>query len=138
MRAFHWWHSGNKKRTQNVSEYMLVLALCLVIPFHDSFSTCRLGINCIFGGIVVLRTQMRPIVTDRAVWAPRSVCRLSVRPLFVSDIAVLVLKRDVKLQPTNRQCRSMSTVDQDGTWYGGRPWPRPHCVRWAESYLHTK
>jgi len=26
----HWWRSGNKKRTQNVSEYMLVLALCLV------------------------------------------------------------------------------------------------------------
>ena len=24
------WHSRNKKRTQNVSEYMLVLALCLV------------------------------------------------------------------------------------------------------------
>jgi len=31
MRAFHWWRSGNKKRTQNVSEYMLVLALCLVM-----------------------------------------------------------------------------------------------------------
>ena len=29
--GFHWWRSGNKKRTQNVSEYMLVLALCLVI-----------------------------------------------------------------------------------------------------------
>jgi len=29
--GFHWWHSGNKTRTQNVSEYMLVLALCLVI-----------------------------------------------------------------------------------------------------------
>ena len=28
---FHWWHSGNKKRTQNVSEYMLVLALCLIV-----------------------------------------------------------------------------------------------------------
>jgi len=27
--GFHWWRSGNKKRTQNVSEYMLVLALCL-------------------------------------------------------------------------------------------------------------
>jgi len=27
---FHWWRSGNKKRTQNVSEYMLVLAVCLV------------------------------------------------------------------------------------------------------------
>jgi len=24
------WNAGNKKRTQNVSEYMLVLALCLV------------------------------------------------------------------------------------------------------------
>ena len=29
--GFHWWRSGNKKRTQNVSEYMLVLALCLVV-----------------------------------------------------------------------------------------------------------
>jgi len=28
--GFHWWRSGNKKRRQNVSEYMLVLALCLV------------------------------------------------------------------------------------------------------------
>jgi len=28
--GFHWWRSGNKKRTQNVSEYMLVFALCLV------------------------------------------------------------------------------------------------------------
>jgi len=21
-------------------------------------------------------------------------------------------------------------MDQDATWYGGRPCPRPHCVRW--------
>jgi len=28
--GFHWWRSGNKKRTQNVTEYMHVLALCLV------------------------------------------------------------------------------------------------------------
>ena len=28
--GFQWWHSGNKKRTHNVSEYMLVLALCLI------------------------------------------------------------------------------------------------------------
>ena len=32
--GFHWWRSGNKKRTQNVSEYLLVLALCLV-PLVD-------------------------------------------------------------------------------------------------------
>ena len=29
--GFHWWRSGNGKRMQNVSEYMLVLALCLVL-----------------------------------------------------------------------------------------------------------
>ena len=29
--GFHWWRSGNITRMQNVSEYMLVLALCLVL-----------------------------------------------------------------------------------------------------------
>ena len=28
--GFQWWRSGDITRTQNVSEYMLVLALCLV------------------------------------------------------------------------------------------------------------
>jgi len=22
-------------------------------------------------------------------------------------------------------------MDQDATWYGGRPYPRPHCIRWG-------
>ena len=34
--GFHWWPSGNITRTQNVSEYMLVLALCLVTVARDS------------------------------------------------------------------------------------------------------
>jgi len=29
--GFHWWRSGNITRTQNVSEYVLVLALHLVV-----------------------------------------------------------------------------------------------------------
>ena len=24
-------------------------------------------------------------------------------------------------------------MDQDATWYGGRPRPRPHCIRWGPS-----
>jgi len=45
--GFHWWRSGNITRTQNVSEYMLVLALCLV-PFanfgsNSTFSVYALG-----------------------------------------------------------------------------------------------
>ena len=29
-------------------------------------------------------------------------------------------------------------VDQDATWYGGRPQPRPHCARWDPAPLHKK
>jgi len=25
------------------------------------------------------------------------------------------------------------SMDEDATWYGSRPWPRPHCVRWGSS-----
>ena len=24
-------------------------------------------------------------------------------------------------------------MDQDETWHAGRPWPRPHCLRWGSS-----
>ena len=40
--GFLWWHSGNKKRTQNVSEYMLVLALCLVVILMNSLNCLHL------------------------------------------------------------------------------------------------
>jgi len=29
-------------------------------------------------------------------------------------------------------------IDQDTTWYRGRPRPRGHCVRWRPSFLHRK
>ena len=29
-------------------------------------------------------------------------------------------------------------MDQDATWYGGRPRPRPHCVVWRPSSHHGK
>jgi len=29
-------------------------------------------------------------------------------------------------------------VDQDATWYGGRPWPMRHCVRWGPSFTSPK
>jgi len=25
-------------------------------------------------------------------------------------------------------------MHEDGTWYGGRPWPRPHCIRWGPRF----
>jgi len=40
---FHRWRSGNITRTQNVSEYMLVLALCLVkLVFRRIVLSCSL------------------------------------------------------------------------------------------------
>ena len=33
--GFHWWHSGNITRTQNVSEYILVLAVYLVFSLRS-------------------------------------------------------------------------------------------------------
>ena len=36
--GFQWWRSGNIRRTQNVSEYMLVLALCLVSLVNKNVS----------------------------------------------------------------------------------------------------
>ena len=29
-------------------------------------------------------------------------------------------------------------MDQDATWYGGRPLPRQHCFRWEPSSPHGK
>ena len=46
--GFHWWRSGNKKRTQNVSEYMLLLALCLVLIFTlKTLLSCAAFSECI-------------------------------------------------------------------------------------------
>ena len=30
------------------------------------------------------------------------------------------------------------TCNQDGTWYGGGPWSRPHCARWGTSFPPPK
>jgi len=34
--------------------------------------------------------------------------------------------------------RPNGCMDQYATWYGGRPWPRRHCVRWGSSSLLPK
>jgi len=44
--GFHWWRSGNITRRQNVSEYMLVLALCLVYDSDGGYNTESLEMSC--------------------------------------------------------------------------------------------
>ena len=52
--------------------------------------------------------------------------------------------------PSPKRGRSPSTIfgpcllwpngcmDQDATWYRGRPWPRRHCIRWGPSPALSK
>ena len=59
--GFQWWRSGNVTRTENVSEYVLVLALCLVFesvpnrarrrPLHRAaVQRCRYGLSSTYRG----------------------------------------------------------------------------------------
>jgi len=57
-------------------------------------------------------------------WA--TVCK-TVRPMLSDRCPVCSSVEDVGVLWPN------GWMDQDATWYGGRPWPRPHCVRWGPS-----
>ena len=45
--GFQWWRSGDITRTQNVSEYMLVLALCLVYCWFLPVSGESSSLECL-------------------------------------------------------------------------------------------
>jgi len=55
----------------------------------------------------------------------------TVRPLL-SDCHLSVLSCDVGVLWPNGQ------TDEDATWHGGRPQPRPHCVTWRPRSLTKK
>jgi len=68
--VFLWWRSGNKQRTQNVSEYMLVLALCMLcISFQTDLCLCGTRIcaflvcsQCCFTVTEILLTAYQELV----------------------------------------------------------------------------
>jgi len=77
---------------------------------HDSFTVShRFELPLTFRFWATVCKTVRPMLSDRCLPCP--VCP-------VCDVGVLW---------PNRQ------MDQDETWHGGRPQPRPHCVRWGPS-----
>jgi len=63
--GFHWWRSGNITRTPNVSEYMLVLALCLVLTsgqLNPLSNTASGYVHCVtfqcYDDVTELQTQL--------------------------------------------------------------------------------
>ena len=45
-------------------------------------------------------------------------------------------KKGCTAPPILAYALSKGCVDQDATWYGGRPWPNSHCVTWGPSPLN--
>jgi len=71
------------------------------------------GLNCCW--VLTYRTSV-------AFWATVTSNRLPYAAGLLSCLSV----SDGLLWPN-------SWMDHDATWYGGRPWPRWHCVRWTPS-----
>jgi len=65
----------------------------------------------------------RPFVKRFALCYRTVVCPVCLSVLSVCDVGLL--------WPTG-------WMDQDATWYGGRPLPNPHCVKWGPSSLPKK
>ena len=55
--GFQWWHSGDIRQMQNVSEYMLVLALCLVYIAFINVTVLQLYENCVAAILFFLLTN---------------------------------------------------------------------------------
>jgi len=96
---------GNITRTRNVSEYMLVLALCLVSLRGGNRRSS--GAGC----------AVRWVVSG---W--RRIRRVCYGADPISSAVVDVLWPN-------------GWTDQDETWHAGRPRPWPHCIRWGASPL---
>jgi len=72
----------------------------------------------------------RPLIGFSDHFRQAAVCK-TVRFDLCYRTAVLSVCNDGVLWPNG-------WMDQDATWYGGRPRPRRYCVRWGPSSLHGK
>ena len=61
--GFYWWRSGDTTRTQNVSEYMLVLALCLVDFSFYFYCICSCDATVIYGQAVRARSCLAVLLS---------------------------------------------------------------------------
>ena len=88
--GFLWWRSGNKKRTQNVSEYMLVLALCLVAICDNCLFDCLFSSSCLIVGNHVMH-HLPPLTSVPCYSYAFCYCRLhsSLYRLWIIFLVVL-------------------------------------------------
>ena len=89
--------------------------------------------------------QSLPIPGDRRVPTPKPNVKNKLMQRKHTETVIFgrpFLKRFALLSVRCLSCLSVCDVgvlwpngwmDQDETWHGGRPWPRPHCVRWGSS-----
>ena len=64
--GFQWWHSGDTAQTQNVSEYMHVLALCLLFILCILTATKELiFMTSVIVGVMAWHSILSYIVTSK-------------------------------------------------------------------------
>jgi len=102
-------------------------------PFVKRFALCCRTVACpVLSVTLVYRGQ-----TVGWIWMPLSM-EVSLGPCdIVLDGTQLPQKGTQSLPPIfgTFLLWPNGRMDQDATWYGGRPLPRPHCVRWGLSSI---
>jgi len=91
----------------NVKPYLLDLSACTSFPFST--------LTLFFGWRLPVKIR----------------CQLLAKVLF-QNVWVKTTKR-AQIDADSYLLRPNGWMDPDATWYGGRPRPRPHCVRWGPS-----
>jgi len=105
------------------------------IPRHMlSFRYLSVCLSCLF-------CPFLSVCLWRYVYCGQTVGWIKIKLGMEAGLGHIVLYGDPAPPPTAAQPRNfrpMSVVangwlDQDATWYGGRPRPRPHCASWKPS-----
>jgi len=99
--------------------------ICTLLQTDNHATWCQRLISQFLAGQMLFLTPSQQCHSFH--WA--TVCRM-VRPMLLdcclSCLSVLSVCDIGVLWPNG-------WMDQGETWHGGRPWPRPHCVRWGPS-----
>ena len=116
-----------------VSEFVLKLSLKLTLHLKRvTMLPCE-----IFGPVARLYAPSHNSAWNGTVWT-----------IVCSSIFSRPLQCNVRLLSWDVVCLSVvcntrvlwpnGFMDQDATWYGGRPWPKWHCIRWGPNSIHPK
>ena len=127
---------GSSSRIQT-----LVVLVSFVMLFWFAY---KLGVYAVYDIILLMHALGIAVLVIDVIQGKESVlfgcrrrCLMVVAKPFVKRFAVCYRTvSPVSLSVCQSVCNVSELwpngwIDQNATWYGGRPWPRRHCVRWG-------